>query len=1140
MASSPPIAGMPTELIVFVLENLDRLRDLSSLAQTNRKLYSTVNPILYERAVSQGDAWPLAWAAHCGVVGTLRMALAAGADPHHQFMDGLAIDEWKRSNTAARQAVAEDEENELWETDNEGESNLEWSPEAETEDSTHPATIDLFDPPSDADPPGMWVPFFTDSDQDSDISMDEVMEEEESTEPSDAASSTLDEHDHSRFSDPYMPNMVLRRFNPLHLAARGGHNDIIEVLLDHGAPINCFSECFCECTRLYGLLNAAECPQTDDFPPSWSALHVAICHSRSDTAKLLLSRGASYMMEQPTDYAETPYLDHNATALHHAAAHGLADLVKYLLDKGIQAVVDVRDDKTLTPFYHAYAGRRWDSTVPLLLELGANINVDTKLFLPYSTITPLGEACRMGNFEDADRLIDLGADVTRGYVATGSGRGLSPLHMISMPSAQHVGDIAVPRVFEEEGGGARRMRTIEKLIAKGAVVSAKDCSGDTPLIAAAQHQNVPALKALIKAGADIHQRNAVGRNALMQAIMGPPMPVTGVQYKTEALGQTLRELLNGGARLEEVDSEGNTVLHLVFKRGDKFHFRQVEALRLLLNKPGACLLFQVRNIDKQTPLLLAFKARNLEACETLVRRGCLRGALEREELLSMFEEAIVNIGEPDSLDFVLDLDVDGHLTSDHSVFSTLITKGGFFALHAAKIISQRGLPRLSPSDTTRLLSKAVRLGELCLAYALIDHGADVNAQNEDGHSPLAILIKNAFLQRMISMKTSGAHQFLQALLDRGADHHLQFASGSPERILNRVIALELEDALSMMLEKRPLSGDAQAANGFYLHGAVTIVAGQRPSASSEKIIEILLSSGPDLGEVNNDGDTPLYHRFIKALAGPDVDINRQNNEGRSIADYLEELMLPRDGGPGQTTFLTRRIQLVDVEGGKALKFLPRPHKRVRPSSVFGARSSTEDVAIGASTTLESETGNRVSRRSGSHTDPKRPVPPPDSTEEKPHLSAEPDPSRGHGTLSTQSTVLFTPAQDSFDAIERGLGALRHEKKAEDTRQRLFSISGRSRRATAWEATKWTLRALAGQNEALRNWLVVIASCLGIVIAVSGIFGWPALPVLRKNADGTVVPIFQLPSDSTHTTVSNFYYCTFIHNEMGMEDVPELV
>jgi len=425
------------------------------------------------------------------------------------------------------------------------------------------------------------------------------------------------------------------------------------------------------------------------------------------------------------------------TAMHHAAAMGLVDIVRYLVENGIQTDVNVRDGKTLTPLYHAYAERRWD-TISLLLGLGADINVDTKLYLPYSTINPLGEACRLGHFDSADRLLDLGADPTRGFIVTELGKGLTPLHLCAMPSARSA--LAEPspedpllRMSEEGQRGARLMHVVGKIISKGAPVDATDCSGDTPLIAAAQSHNVPAIRALVDAGVNVHERNTVGRTALMQAIMGTPTPVVTNQENPEPLAQSVQILIGGGARLDGRDSEGNTILHLVFKGSNTFHSMQKAALRILLNSPGVGDLSQARDKDNNTPLQLAFQARNLEACEVLVRRGCIRGTLDQTELMAMFIDALASPGDQDTLDFVLDLDVNGVLTSDPAIFSALLAKSKYTAIRAARAIAQRGLPALSPADATRLLCMAVRMGETALASSLMACGGDLKACDAHSH-----------------------------------------------------------------------------------------------------------------------------------------------------------------------------------------------------------------------------------------------------------------------------------------------------------------------------------------------------------------------------------------------------------------------
>lgn len=511
--ASHSIAALPIELLVFVIDNLDNARDLAALSRTNRRIHSTANPLLYRLAARRGDARPLAWAASRGLVGTLAMALASGADPNHEFIDLVPMDEWETACAAARAVPpGPSSSSHVWDGD--------WLPDADDgNDNTTPAAT-----------PTTTTQSLTVSTSDqshhplSSSDGDSYFSDEPLSQPG----------EHSSAGEPGLPRkppLLVRRYRAIHLAARAGHDGIVGALADHGALLDVPSQHLCDCVPLYGLLNATEQPQ-DLGPMQWSPLHLALCHARSETAKLLLARGASYHMVVPPPASAhgVPSFERlhgeGLTALHWAAGMGLTDVVRYLVDHRIQTDVDARDEWTITPFYYAYANRCWDTTVPLLLELGANVECEIKMYIPYTAITPLGEACRLGDYEEADRLIDLGGDVKRGFIALAKDGCLTPLHMCCMRSAQPVPG-ARPRkrkVMGEEEAGEARMRTIAKLIAHGAEIDARDCFGTTPVMAAIQADNIPALKALLKAGAELHDHPTASRTALIKEIKGACNP----------------------------------------------------------------------------------------------------------------------------------------------------------------------------------------------------------------------------------------------------------------------------------------------------------------------------------------------------------------------------------------------------------------------------------------------------------------------------------------------------------------------------------------------------------------------------------------------------------------------------------------
>ncbi|KAK4034774.1 ankyrin repeat-containing domain protein [Parachaetomium inaequale] len=495
-SSSHLLNALPIELLVFIIDGLDRVEDIAALALTNRRLYSTANPLLYKRAALCDDARSLAWAANRGLVSTLRMALAAGVDPNHEFIECLPAEEWERVSAAARADAAAGRPKArwaMWDFNNRPRAaDAKWTPEPVTdggEDADTPAGTSTVAPTPRA--PSV-------SDQDSVVSSEEDLSQRSDATPATEPSPTP------------TPDTLTRRYNAVHLAARGGHNEILAMLLRHSAAVNVSSERFCACTPVYGLLNALECPQQDADCPMWTPLHAAICHAHTDTAKLLLAHKASPLMEtlrdsrSPDTDTATAELAGAATALHHAAGMGLSDLVQHILSTKIQTDINIQDTHTTTPFYHAYAARRWTTTVPLLLKLGADIHCETKMYIPYTAITPLGEACRLGDFDAADRLLELGADPRRGFVALTSGGCLTPLHMCCMRSAKAAtagvpGDVREDDEEEDEVRGRARMATIQKLIGRGASVDAQDCFGDTPRSAAEKACNTFALEALAAA-----------------------------------------------------------------------------------------------------------------------------------------------------------------------------------------------------------------------------------------------------------------------------------------------------------------------------------------------------------------------------------------------------------------------------------------------------------------------------------------------------------------------------------------------------------------------------------------------------------------------------------------------------------------
>jgi ankyrin repeat protein len=239
-----------------------------------------------------------------------------------------------------------------------------------------------------------------------------------------------------------------------------------------------------------------------------------------------------------------------------------------------------------------------------------------------------------------------------------------------------------PLYFAAKAGHAE---AAEALIARGAEVDARMKGGYTPLFAAAAEGHLRATRVLLDHGANVNARDANGVSPLFftlnrmtsvylltasspaalarQRAMGPAM----VQKRLDELGGTTRHrhevamlLIEHGAEVNVPAVRGDTLLYMAAAAGDK------DVVAALIKK-GANI--EGSNAAGETPLHTAVAERHADVAELLVENGANEHALNR-------------------------------------------------------------------SDRTPLHFLAAYLDDAKLAELMIEHGADVNARDRRGATPL--------------------------------------------------------------------------------------------------------------------------------------------------------------------------------------------------------------------------------------------------------------------------------------------------------------------------------------------------------------------------------------------------------------------
>lgn len=547
---------------------------------------------------------------------------------------------------------------------------------------------------------------------------------------------------------------------PLMLAAESGCLEAVRLLVENGAKVDAGKEAH----ERTPLLHAAEQGHADVIAYLLEkGADPKARTNQGDTSLILALRGAFFPKGPQGKPGETleVLLNHGAevnvagefgrTPLMWAVRQVDARLVWPLLRKGADPSARDKDGNTAITMAQEL---KLDYLTQILKDPQ---RPDLAILGPR---TPLSDAAKSGKAADIVAVLDQGVDVN-GRFGNGS---------TALMQAASMG----------------RTDLVALLLKRGAQINAKNGSDFTPLMFAANTGHSEAVKALLDKGADVGALS-LGRSALVFTVMSKNLEITRLLLDkganpditiddTPLLTVAIKDgqqglaglLIAKGAPVNAVDGEGQTPLMHACGQGDMATVKALLAGGAKVNIPSkndeAALTIAIAGEhDEIVGLLLeqgatvrtedlqaAIRARNIPLCSRLIDQGAdvthgLLTALPKAdlEMVALLVKKGAGINARDYYDKTpLILETENWSDADPAVVRHLLE-------HGADVNAQDDKGR------SALLAVAER-GNAVVARVLLDKGADVTLKNKEGKTAWRLAAQRGDWTMMALLEKAGA------------------------------------------------------------------------------------------------------------------------------------------------------------------------------------------------------------------------------------------------------------------------------------------------------------------------------------------------------------------------------------------------
>ncbi|KAI0837065.1 ankyrin [Hypoxylon sp. FL0890] len=565
------LQGLPTEILLEIVEYLDSISDLRSLSATSRRFHYVSNPVLYSLAAKKCPNL-LCWACGAGLLGVVEKLLVAGSSPNLPAV----IPTYYETPTFYRYSC----------------------PSKNTTSDSIYALVRFYGHGYEG-----YHPFQAD---------------------------VYDSSLHSDVEEYSIPDT--KYWFPLHAASTSGSIEIVRLLVDFGACLDPPSRGLCHCTpdgrgdrsheppHIYWTpLHTALCCGNENIANlllafgassnvelrhrQSSALHWAARGSRLSTARLLLEGGCN----TPVDVQD---LDGATPLMWALGTERSEQMMEYLLQHGanINAQLTSTEHQKPTALMQAcYNG--WYKDAIFLVNAGAMIH-------PVSRIWPsaLDECFSLSG---AAQLLDM------------SMRRCIWLDRY-MECDLKLGQLTeqpCPNDANEDVNFADMVELVKKLIHSGANIHGSRAAVQPPLICASAACSVPLVELLLASGSNVNQEDDLGFFPLLAVVDN-----IGVHWADGSVFHTVECLLKHGANPNKTNKFGQTALMEVCCKFGR-STNQLEMVKLLVNYGADKNLrapyrrdcgFPRREYWRKhscSPLQVAFYQRKYDICRYLMEQG---------------------------------------------------------------------------------------------------------------------------------------------------------------------------------------------------------------------------------------------------------------------------------------------------------------------------------------------------------------------------------------------------------------------------------------------------------------------------------------------------------------------------------------